>query len=97
MGLVRNRCSGLTGHTDSVQFWWRLAAGVFGGVNGFRHGFREVDRAAVRRLRSVILGIIFRSCENLLELVFPHLVTVLVERVVAESGVLRIAATRGTG
>ncbi|MER5642083.1 hypothetical protein ABT095_34740, partial [Kitasatospora sp. NPDC002227] len=33
----------------------------------------------------------------MLELVFPHLVTVLVERVVVKSGVLRIAASTKDG
>ncbi|MFJ3880838.1 ISL3 family transposase [Streptomyces sp. NPDC090077] len=43
------------------------------------------------------MDVILRSCETLLELVFPHLVTVLVERVVVESGVLRIAASTKDG
>ncbi|GED90689.1 ISL3 family transposase [Streptomyces sp. 6-11-2] len=39
------------------------------------------------------MPVILRSCEDLLELVFPHLVTVLVEHVMVESGVLRITAS----
>ncbi|MEY9997254.1 transposase [Streptomyces sp. V4I8] len=43
------------------------------------------------------MPVILRSCEDLLELVFPHLVTVLVEHVMVESGVLRIEASTKDG